>query len=333
MASRCLVRGSINVDEFFQGKGFDDIVSPGQTISSTNLVRRPGGKGANQAAAIARAGGLVDLVSAVGHDGTWVRDELTASGVNTESVAVVQVHLVSFSASDLVSNSRRKAPDARSSKCRRAENSIILFKGANDSTLPSHTIHPDTTHLVLQNEIPLKDTLDYLSIASARNIASVFNPSPMPSAEELLHFPWNDLTWLVVNNGEMREICVALGLAIPPALPSAAVDCARVLLHLLAKHTPKTKIVCTSAVMGCSQDWARKTGLRARRQATRIKSRYDGCGDCFTGYLVAGLMDLSVDKRMTTSRSSGERHRPRECVWKSRVQWRASLWPLTLMLV
>ncbi|CAK5276677.1 unnamed protein product [Mycena citricolor] len=279
MASRCLVRGSINVDEFFQGKGFDDIVSPGQTISSTNLVRRPGGKGANQAAAIARAGGLVDLVSAVGHDGTWVRDELTASGVNTESVAVVQE-----------STGRAIIQVSQS-----GENSIILFKGANDSTLPSHTIHPDTTHLVLQNEIPLKDTLDYLSIASARNIASVFNPSPMPSAEELLHFPWNDLTWLVVNNGEMREICVALGLAIPPALPSAAVDCARVLLHLLAKHTPKTKIVCTLGGDGLLARLGEEDPVYVPA-AKLLGSNRDttGAGDCFTGYLVAGLMDLSV---------------------------------------
>ncbi|CAK5274176.1 unnamed protein product [Mycena citricolor] len=274
MAPRCLVRGSINVDEFFQGKGFDDIVSPGQTISSTKLVRRPGGKGANQAAAIARAGGLVDLVSAVGHDGTWVRDELTASGVNTESVAVVQVHLVSISAAALIS---------------------VLFKGANCSTLPSHTIHPDTTHLVLQNEIPLKDTLDYLSITSARNIASVFNPSPMPSAEELLHFPWNDLTWLVVNSGEMREICVALGLAIPPALPSAAVDCARVLLHLLAKHTPKTKIVCTLGGDGLLARLGEEDPVYVPA-AKLLGSNRDttGAGDCFTGYLVAGLMDLLV---------------------------------------
>ncbi|KAI0771450.1 hypothetical protein BC629DRAFT_770323 [Irpex lacteus] len=49
---QCVVRGSINIDEFFH---LPSIVRPGQTLSSTNLTRRAGGKGANQAVAVARA--------------------------------------------------------------------------------------------------------------------------------------------------------------------------------------------------------------------------------------------------------------------------------------
>ena len=64
---------------------------PGETISSTQFERRAGGKGANQAAAVARAGGIVSLVGAVGEDGIWVTRDLEAMGVDVTNVSVVQV--------------------------------------------------------------------------------------------------------------------------------------------------------------------------------------------------------------------------------------------------
>ena len=72
-------------------RAVQDVVRPGQTISSTNFERRGGGKGANQAAAVARAGGAVSLVGAVGEDGTWLVRDLEGYGVSTANVSVVQV--------------------------------------------------------------------------------------------------------------------------------------------------------------------------------------------------------------------------------------------------
>lgn len=69
----------------------EGVVRPGQTISSTKFERRAGGKGANQAVAIARAGGAVSLVGAVGEDGTWLVRNLESYGVSTENISVVQV--------------------------------------------------------------------------------------------------------------------------------------------------------------------------------------------------------------------------------------------------
>lgn len=64
------------------------MVSPGETLSSTAYSRRGGGKGANQAVAVARAGGEVTLVGAVGTDGVWLKDELGCAGVDVKNIIV-----------------------------------------------------------------------------------------------------------------------------------------------------------------------------------------------------------------------------------------------------
>jgi hypothetical protein len=68
-----------------------DIVRPGETISSESLSRRAGGKGANQAVAVANAGGKVTLVGAIGKDGAWVKDQLMNFGVGVEQIRTVEV--------------------------------------------------------------------------------------------------------------------------------------------------------------------------------------------------------------------------------------------------
>ncbi|KAJ7472432.1 Ribokinase-like protein [Mycena galericulata] len=282
MPARCLVRGSINVDEFFQVK---EIVRPGETISSGHLVKRPGGKGANQAVAVARSGAIVDLVGAVGQDGLWVRDELKEAGVGMEGVSVVEENTgrAIIQVNDL------------------GENSIILFKGANYASLPAHTIHPDTTHVVLQNEIPMSSTIEYLSRAASSKIATIFNPSPMPTPEQLRAFPWKQLTWLIVNSGEALDLCKALDLAIEDVGASvSAVDAAKPLILRLFSHMPTTNLVCTLGADGVLAKFSLPDESEpvylpaAKLQGTARDTT--GAGDCFTGYMVAGLMRLEGQK-------------------------------------
>lgn len=71
-----------------------NLVRAGETIFSTKYERRAGGKGANQAVAIAKAGGRVDLLGSVGEDGIWLIQYLQAIGVNTDNVSVVEVSTV-----------------------------------------------------------------------------------------------------------------------------------------------------------------------------------------------------------------------------------------------
>src|SRR5450631_2882314 len=60
-----IVFGSINLDLVCRVAHFP---APGETISGSSFSMFPGGKGANQALAAARAGASVRLYGAVGHD-------------------------------------------------------------------------------------------------------------------------------------------------------------------------------------------------------------------------------------------------------------------------
>ena len=67
------------------------ISRPGETISSSGFENRPGGKGANQAVAIAKAGGSVDFIGIVGPNGKWLIDELRGHGVGADRMVIVEV--------------------------------------------------------------------------------------------------------------------------------------------------------------------------------------------------------------------------------------------------
>ena len=66
LGTRFLVMGSLNYDYIYY---LDHIVAPGETIASAKLDKTCGGKGFNQAAALAKAGAKVYLAGLGGADG------------------------------------------------------------------------------------------------------------------------------------------------------------------------------------------------------------------------------------------------------------------------
>lgn len=71
--------GSVNIDRVFK---VQEIVRPGQTISSQGMQLFPGGKGFNQTLALAKAGADVYHAGMIGNDGLWLKEMLEKAGAD-----------------------------------------------------------------------------------------------------------------------------------------------------------------------------------------------------------------------------------------------------------
>ena len=141
--------GSLNIDLVYQ---VEHIARPGETIASSSHQVFAGGKGANQSAALARAGAHVFHAGQVGPDGQWLVDKLAGLGVDVQHIRVGDV----------------PTGHAIIQVDRHGQNSIVLFAGAN-AQIDREAIDAALSHfdrgdiLLLQNEI---NDISYI-IASA----------------------------------------------------------------------------------------------------------------------------------------------------------------------
>ncbi|GAA5863510.1 hypothetical protein JCM3774_006506 [Rhodotorula dairenensis] len=268
-----LVYGSVNCDEFFV---VDHIVRSGETISSTSYSRRAGGKGANQAVSAARAGAKVDFAGAVGSDGAWLQTELEGYGVNTE-------HLLR----DEQTSTGRAIIQLSSST---ADNSIVLFPGANAATNTNRTFDfSQYTHVLVQNEIPWSDTVTALSTAHAEGAITFLNPSPMPSQDRLLELTWTDVDWLLINEGEGHDLLLAYQAT---KEEEQAMDAQQLLLKLRDTLGGTVSIVMTLGARGALALLPDNTlvSAPAGKVVGGVKDT-TGAGDCFTGYLATSTKE------------------------------------------
>ena len=189
----------------------------------------------------------------------------------------------------------------------------VLHHAANHIELPPPT--PGSlegfTHLLLQNEIPFKTTTEYLSAADALGIVTIMNPSPLPTAEQTREFPWGKLTWLIVNDGEARDLLTSVGephttdaieLVLPEGAPEdqRAIRSAHAVGSKLASHPTfkGTNVICTLGSVGLIAfvpliQGVGKSALylpAAKLDGPVVDTT--GAGDCFTGYFVSGLMAM-----------------------------------------
>jgi ribokinase len=159
-----LVFGSINVDLLFE---VEALPRPGETVLCPGYALAPGGKGANQATAAARAGAAVRMVGHVGDDsfGTLARRAMAAAGVDCAGVAT----------------SGKATGIAVIGVDRAAENQIIVASGANlDSSaeqVADADLSPGVT-LLCQNEVRPEATFALLERARARGARTVLNLAP-----------------------------------------------------------------------------------------------------------------------------------------------------------
>lgn len=250
------VLGSINMDTLLDVATFP---APGETIMALGAAKHAGGKGANQAIAAARAGVAVRMMGAVGDDadGQAMLALLTAEGIDTSAI-VTHVALPTGAAIVTV--------DAR------GENQIVVLPGANAAArVPDAVIGVRLAQL----ELPLDTVRAFLS-AERHGALAILNAAPFRhEAAPLLALA--DI--LVVNQVELAGYSDG---AAPPASTSAATDMAQA-LRCDAKQT----VVVTLGADGSVA--VGPDGIHVTPAAPARVVDTTGAGDCFCGYLAAGL--------------------------------------------
>ncbi|TQF07291.1 ribokinase [Kitasatospora acidiphila] len=186
-----VVVGSVNLDQVIE---VGALPRPGETVRGGPVLRLGGGKGANQAVAVARLGASVALVGAVGSDAdsARLREELAAEGVAVDRLASVPgppgqaIVLV----------------DAA------AENCIVVSPGANAAVGPAEvTVAREplarAAVVLAQLEIGLPAVL---TAARLTRGTFILNPAPAPTADGLPEELWGLIGVLVPNRTELASL-------------------------------------------------------------------------------------------------------------------------------
>ncbi len=247
-----LVAGSANLDFVVRAP---HIPSPGETVLGRDFKTFPGGKGANQAVACARAGGApTHMLLALGNDAFAAPIEASLSEAH------VEMHLVRVP----------QHPTGTAFICVSddAENAITVAPGANEH-LQASDLPPLTgfTHLLLQLETPLAVVTAYAQAAKAEGVTVVLNAAPAQTLPaELL----DGVDVLVVNQGELATVSGHNGSIVE------ALQCIT---------TPT--VVVTLGHHGCC---ARSQGQWVWQPAFKVTPvDTTAAGDTFCGALVAAL--------------------------------------------
>ena len=187
MQKPIIVVGSINTDLVAITKKMPVV---GETVTASDFVIHPGGKGANQAVAIARLGYPVRLIGRVGSDayGVELKTQLHSAGVDVSCVATSEG--VSGVAVVIVSEG--------------GANSIVVVPGANHKVTPEDidvnvAILRSAGMVLAQLEIPV-ETVEYLARICAReNVPLILDPAP---ASELPRDLLHNVAWFTPNQTE-----------------------------------------------------------------------------------------------------------------------------------
>jgi ribokinase len=190
--SDIVVVGSLNVDLVVQAQRAP---GPGETISGQDFQIIPGGKGANQAAAVARLGGDVAMVGRAGSDafGPQLLENLTRQGVDTSRVT-----------SDPEAPTGTALIIVESS----GENRIVVVAGANGRVAltdveASEEVIGRAKALVLQFEVPLATVECAMDVAIRHSVPVILNPAP---AYEVPSSFLRKAKYLILNESETKVL-------------------------------------------------------------------------------------------------------------------------------
>lgn len=160
------VVGSINIDMTVTA---ERIPLKGETLMGDSIRYIPGGKGANQAVAMAKLGAEVEMFGCIGNDsnGQKMIDNMKSVGIKTDNIKVLEDVPTGIAMITVGEN----------------DNTIIVVPGANGKVDKSYVDSiKDSLQtydmVILQHEIPLETVHYIVEFCAEKNIPVVLNPAP-----------------------------------------------------------------------------------------------------------------------------------------------------------
>ncbi len=262
---KIVVLGSTNTDMVVAGK---KIPVPGETISGGTFLMNPGGKGANQAVAVARLSarrGACAFIAKVGDDlfGRETAVRMKRDGIDAK----------------LIVDKREPSGTALILVAPNGQNVISVALGAN-GTLSPKDIAPyrkdieSAAALLMQLETPIDTVLAAAKWASAKGVPVILNPAPAAKLPKELY---KCLEWITPNETEAELLT---GVKVKDAASaSRAVD---VFLKRGVKH-----VAITMGAKGVYCGNCRKLYPTKKVKAVDCVA----AGDTFNGAFAVGLAE------------------------------------------
>ena len=183
---RIYVAGSINMDLVIKTDIFPD---NGMTVMGSGFMTNPGGKGANQAVAIAKMQGDVKMIGAVGEAfGDELLNTLNGYHVNTDLVVKHQNISCGIAVIVINENDNRIILDS-------ASNGLVTLEQIKDSLKGCK----EKDFFLTQLEIPVNVVEDGIKHAKSLGLTTILNPAPAQKVDESI---FSYLDYFIPNQTE-----------------------------------------------------------------------------------------------------------------------------------
>ena len=259
--AKIVVIGSSNTDMVVNSP---KMPAPGETILGGEFNIIPGGKGANQAVAAARAGGDVSFIAKVGNDdfGKNAIAGYKKDGINTDNVFIDSLSPTGIAVIIVEEKT--------------GQNSIVVASGANDALsiediqrVEGKIMEADV--VLMQLETPIEVVAYCLSVCNKNNIKTILNPAPAQFLSDTL---LNSVDIITPNETEIHGLT-----GIDPVNEAEIMRAAKKLLKKVNES-----VIVTLGEKGVY--FISKNGEEGFMQVSKVDAiDTTAAGDVFNGYL------------------------------------------------
>ena len=259
--SKIIVIGSMNVDLVIHSPKMPNL---GETLTGNNFQINAGGKGLNQAVAIAKLGGNISFLGAVGNDSNG---ELLLSELKNNNI-------------DFKGFKTEKTPTGIAMiTVVEGNNFIVLDSGANAELTPEEiekysNLIGESEYCVIQLEIPVETVLKVCEIANKCGTKIILNPAPFKKLPDEV---FSQIDYIIPNEHEAHDLT--------GIYPSDEENTRKSIFSLKEKGVKN--VIITLGERGCAYNVGDEVVFKSAIKTKVVDTT--SAGDTFVGALVSKL--------------------------------------------